>query len=80
MTDISTPVASKPALQSTTIQGILVMLASTFAPQIAKLLHLSTPDLQTLVDQIAQLIQLGGIVAGAIMGIVGRFTAKQPLR
>ena len=72
MSDTSGVTPSKPFATSLTIQGIFVSLIGAFTPQIASLLHIQTGDVTQLVAAAATLI-------GAVLAVIGRMKATQPL-
>ena len=70
---------SKPFASSMTIQGLVVMAVSAFAPMLANLFHVQVGDINNVTSAtITAVSAIAGLV-GLVMGIVGRMRAVHVL-
>lgn len=76
---MSTPEA-KPALKSKTIWGVLVLVMAPFVGQIGEALQVAGSTAPSTGEAIADITSTAMTFVGAILAVIGRMAAGQPLR
>lgn len=77
---MSAPVEAKPALMSKTIWGILVLVMAPFVAQVGDALQVAGSTAPSTGDAIAGIISTAMTFTGAILAVIGRMAAGQPLK
>jgi hypothetical protein len=77
---MSAPVEAKPALASKTIWGILVLVMAPFVAQVGDALQVAGSTAPSTGDAIAGIISTAMTFTGAILAVIGRMAAGQPLK
>lgn len=76
---MSAPVEAKPALMSKTIWGILILVMAPFVAQIGDALQVAGSTASTG-EAIADVSATAMTFLGAILAVIGRMAAGQPLK
>jgi lysozyme len=76
---MSTPEA-KPALRSKTIWGVLILVMAPFVAQIGDALQVAGSTAPSTGDAIASVMATAMTFTGAILAVIGRMAAGQPLK
>lgn len=76
---MSTPEA-KPALKSKTIWGVLILVMAPFVGQIGEALQVAGSTAGQTGDAIADITSTAMTFVGAILAVIGRMAAAQPLK
>jgi lysozyme len=76
---MSTPEA-KPALRSKTIWGVLILVMAPFVAQIGDALQVAGSTAPSAGDAIASVMATAMTFTGAILAVIGRMAAGQPLK
>jgi len=76
---MSTPEA-KPALKSKTIWGVLILVMAPFVAQIGDALQVAGSTAPSAGDAIASVMATAMTFTGAILAVIGRMAAGQPLK
>jgi lysozyme len=76
---MSTPEA-KPALRSKTIWGVLILVMAPFVAQIGDALQVAGSTAPSAGDAIASVMSTAMTFTGAILAVIGRMAAGQPLK
>jgi lysozyme len=79
-TVMSTPTEAKPALQSKTIWGVFVLVMAPFVAQIGEALQVAGSTAPATGDAVASIVSTAMTFTGAILAVIGRMAAQQPLR
>jgi lysozyme len=77
---MSTPVEAKPALRSKTIWGVLILVMAPFVAQIGDALQVAGSTAPSAGDAIASVMATAMTFTGAILAVIGRMAAGQPLK
>lgn len=77
---MSEPVEAKPALASKTIWGIFVLVMAPFVAQIGDALQVAGSTAPSTGDAIAGIVSTAMTFTGAILAVIGRMAAGQPLK
>ncbi len=76
---MSTPEA-KPALKSKTIWGVLILVMAPFVAQIGDALQVAGATAPSAGDAVAGIVSTAMTFTGAILAVIGRMAAGQPLK
>jgi hypothetical protein len=76
---MSTPEA-KPALKSKTVWGVLILVMAPFVGQIGEALQVAGSTAPSTGDAIAGIMSTAMTFTGAILAVIGRMAAGQPLK
>ena len=76
---MSTPEA-KPALKSKTIWGVLILVMAPFVAQIGEALQVAGSTAPSTGDAVAGIVSTAMTFTGAILAVIGRMAAGQPLK
>jgi lysozyme len=79
-TVMSTPTEAKPALQSKTIWGVFVLVMAPFVAQIGEALQVAGSTAPATGDAVASIVSTAMTFTGAILAVIGRMAAQQPLK
>ena len=77
---MSTPTEAKPALKSKTIWGVLVLVMAPFVGQIGEALQVAGSTAPSTGEAIADITSTAMTFVGAILAVIGRMAAGQPLK
>jgi len=77
---MSAPVEAKPALRSKTIWGVLILVMAPFVAQIGDALQVAGSTAPSAGDAIASVMSTAMTFTGAILAVIGRMAAGQPLK
>lgn len=77
---MSAPTEAKPALKSKTIWGVLVLVMAPFVGQIGEALQVAGSTAPSTGEAIADITSTAMTFVGAILAVIGRMAAGQPLR
>jgi lysozyme len=77
---MSAPVEAKPALKSKTIWGVLILVMAPFVAQIGDALQVAGSTAPSTGDAIAGIMSTAMTFTGAILAVIGRMAAGQPLK
>jgi hypothetical protein len=73
-------VEAKPALRSKTIWGVLILVMAPFVAQIGDALQVAGSTAPSTGDAIASVMATAMTFTGAILAVIGRMAAGQPLK
>jgi lysozyme len=77
---MSTPTEAKPALKSKTIWGVLILVMAPFVAQIGDALQVAGATAPSAGDAVAGIVSTAMTFLGAILAVIGRMAAGQPLK
>lgn len=78
--EISMSAEAKPALKSKTIWGVLILTMAPFVGQIGEALQVAGSTAPSTGDAIASIMSTAMTFTGAILAVIGRMAAGQPLK
>ena len=78
--EISMSAEAKPALRSKTIWGVLILTMAPFVGQIGEALQVAGSTAPSTGDAIASIMSTAMTFTGAILAVIGRMAAGQPLK
>jgi lysozyme len=79
-TPMSDPVEAKPALKSKTIWGVLILVMAPFIAQIGDTLQVAGSTASSTGEAVADITATAMTFIGAILAVIGRMAAGQPLK
>lgn len=79
-TPMSEPAESKPALKSKTIWGVLILVMAPFVAQIGDALQVAGSAAASTGGTVADITSTAMTFMGAILAVIGRMAAGQPLK
>jgi hypothetical protein len=71
---------AKPALKSKTIWGVLILVMAPFVAQIGDALQVAGATAPSAGDAVAGIVSTAMTFTGAILAVIGRMAAGQPLK
>ena len=77
---MSAPTEAKPALKSKTIWGVLILAMAPFVAQIGDALQVAGSQAASTGETIADVTSTAMTFLGAILAVIGRMAAQQPLK
>ena len=77
---MSDPVEAKPALKSKTIWGVLILVMAPFIAQIGDTLQVAGSTASSTGEAVADITATAMTFIGAILAVIGRMAAGQPLK